>query len=175
VGLQAAKRAEEWATFRECAEKYIALHKPTWRNPKHAEQWTSTLTTYAYPVFGNQPVKAIDTTLVLKVVEPIWATKNETANRVRNRIELILDWAKVRNYRSGDNPARWKGHLENALPARNKVRKRQNMASLSYREIGAFMVELRKRESVSALALEFTILTAARTDETIGTPGARST
>ena len=108
-------------TFKNCAEAYIAAHKTGWKNPKHAAQWPSTLQTYVYPVFGDLPVQAIDVGLVTKAVEPIWATKPETASRVRGRIESVLDWATVRGYRQGENPARWRGHLEKLLPARRKV------------------------------------------------------
>lgn len=154
-------------TFRKAAEQYIAAHRSGWKNAKHAAQWTSTLETYAYPVIGNLSIAAIDTGLVLKIVEPIWQTKTETATRVRSRIENILDWATVRGYRQGDNPARWRGHLEKSLPARSKVRKVKHHAALPYQEIAAFMVDLRAREAVAARALEFAILTAARSGEVL--------
>ena len=110
-------------TFRQCAERYIAAHQAGWRNAKHASQWRNTLATYAYPVFGDLPVQAIDVGMVMKVVEPLWATKTETASRLRGRIESILDWATARGYRQGENPARWRGHLQNLLPKRTKVQK----------------------------------------------------
>ncbi|WP_281020019.1 site-specific integrase [Minwuia sp. IMCC3060] len=154
-------------TFRKAAEQYIAAHRSGWKNAKHAAQWTSTLETYAYPVIGNLSIAAIDTGLVLKIVEPIWQSKTETATRVRSRIENILDWATVRGYRQGDNPARWRGHLEKSLPARSKVRKVKHHAALPYQEIAAFMVDLRAREAVAARALEFAILTAARSGEVL--------
>src|SRR4029077_7230613 len=114
------------------------------------------------PLIGTLPVQAIDTALVLKVLEPIWTVKPETAGRVRGRIESILDWAKVRGYRTGENPARWRGHLDKLLPARGKVRKVKHHAALPYRELPGFLVGLRGREAIAARALEFTILTAAR-------------
>jgi integrase len=154
-------------TFDQCRDAYIAAHRVGWRNAKHAAQWSSTLETYASPIFGRLPVQAIDVTLVIKVLEPIWSTKPETASRVRGRIEAILDWAKVRGYRTGENPARWRGHLNNLLPARAKVRRVKHHAALSYVEIGAFMPTMRKRPAVAARALEFAILTAARTGEVI--------
>jgi integrase len=162
--LEAAKAI----TFKQCAERYIAAQTAGWRNEKHAAQWTATLATYAYPIIGDLPVAAIDTGLVLKVIEPIWNTKPETASRVRGRIESVLNWAKVREYRLGDNPARWRGHLDNVLPRRSKIQKVKHHPALPYAEIPAFMGELRDRQDVSARALEFTILTAARTGEVIG-------
>ncbi|MCW8916265.1 MAG: integrase arm-type DNA-binding domain-containing protein, partial [Magnetovibrio sp.] len=155
-------------TFKECANQYITSHKAGWRNPKHAAQWTATLETYAYPVFGDLSVQLIDTDLVMQVLDPIWHTKSETASRVRGRIEAILDWATAREYRKGENPARWKGHISNLLPARSKVQKTKHHTALPFDEIGAFMETLRKRDSVSAKGLEFLILTAARTGEVIG-------
>jgi integrase len=152
-------------TFKACATAYIDAHKAGWRNAKHADQWTATLKTYAYPKFAKLPVAAIDVGLVLKVLEPIWKSKTETASRVRGRIEQILDWAKTRGFRAGDNPARWRGNLQNLLPKRTKVQKVKHHAALPYPEIGAFMQKLREREGVAARALEFLILTTARTSE----------
>jgi len=163
--LDAAKAV----TFMECADSYIKAHRAGWRNVKHAAQWEATLATYAEPVIGALPVQAIDTALVLKVLEPIWAAKPETAGRVRGRIESILDWAKVRGFRTGENPARWRGHLDKLLPARGKLRKVEHHAALPYAELPGFLVALREQEGIAARALEFTILTAARTGETIGT------
>jgi integrase len=154
-------------TFDACRDAYIAAHRAGWRNAKHAQQWTNTLTTYVTPVFGHMSVAAIDTGLVLKVLEPIWATKSETASRVRGRIEAILDWARVRGYRTGENPARWRGHLDKLLPAKSKVHKVEHHPALPYGRLGAFLDDLRKREGIAAKALQFTILTAARSDETI--------
>lgn len=154
-------------TFQECAEAYIRAHEAGWGNAKHANQWRNTLATYAYPTLGALPVNAIDTGLVLGVFEPIWATKTETASRVRGRIEAVLDWARTRGYRDGENPARWKGHLDHLLPKKSKVRKVRHHAALPYEEIAAFMAELRQQEGTSARALEFAILTAARTGEVL--------
>jgi integrase len=152
-------------TFRKCAEGYINAHRAGWRNAKHAEQWTATLNTYVHPHIGMLPVQAIDTALVLKVLEPIWTTRTETASRVRGRIESILDWAKVREYRNGENPARWRGHLDHLLPAPAKVAKVKHHAALPYDQLPAFMAELRARDDRNAQALEFLILTAARLGE----------
>ena len=155
-------------TFDACAEAYIRAHQVSWRNEKHRQQWTNTLKTYASPVLGSVPIQDIDVELIMRVVEPIWSTKTETARRVRGRIEVILDWAKVRGYRSGDNPARWRGHLNHLLPARSRVRAVKHHAALPHTKIEAFMKDLRKLDGTSAAALEFLILTAARTSEVIG-------
>jgi integrase len=155
-------------TFKECAETYIGSHRAGWRNDKHKYQWPATLTAYAYPVIGALPVQAVDTGLVLKVLEPIWTTKPETASRVRQRIENILDFAKALGWRDGENPARWRGHLDKLLPARSRVRDVEHLAALPYAELPAFLVSLREREAVAARGLEFLILTAARTGELIG-------
>lgn len=162
--LEAAKAI----TFKQCAESYIASHRAGWRNDKHKYQWTATLEAYAHPVIGTLPVQAVDTTLVLKVLEPIWTTKAETASRVRQRMENILDFAKVRGYREGENPAHWRGHLDKLLPARSKVRDVEHLAALPYAELPGFLASLRTREAIAARALEFLILTAARTGEVIG-------
>jgi integrase len=155
-------------TFKQCAEAYVAAHRAGWRNEKHAAQWSATLSAYAYPVIGTLSVQTIDTGLVLKVLEPIWATKPETAGRLRGRLENILDFAKVRGDRDGENPARWRGHLDKLLPARSKVRAVEHHAALPYAELPAFLASLREQEGIAARALEFLILTAARTGETIG-------
>jgi len=156
-------------SFRQCAEAYIKAHQAGWSNPKHAAQWPATLTSYAYPMFGELPVQAVDVALVMKAVEPIWTEKPETASRVRGRIEAVLDWATARGYRQGENPARWRGHLENLLPKKSKVHCVEHLAALPYVELPAFMAELRQQEGVAALALRFTILTGARTGEALGT------
>lgn len=167
---QQALKAEQAkrVTFDEATEAYIAAYEKGWRNEKHAAQWRSTLKTYASPIFGALSVKEIDTGLVAKVLEPIWSTKTETASRVRGRIEAILDWAATRGYRTGENPARWKGHLENILPRRSKVQRVQHHSALPYTEIGPFVSAVRQQGGLSALALELLILTATRTSETIG-------
>lgn len=155
-------------TFKDAADAYIKAHQAGWRNAKHAAQWRSTLGTYAGPVFGSLPVQDVDVSHIMKVLEPIWATKTETASRLRGRIEAVLDWATVRGYRRGDNPARWRGHLETLLPKRAKVQRVEHHPALPYSEIGAFMGTLRQQDGISAVALEFLILTATRTSETIG-------
>ena len=165
---EAALKAANALTFRECAERYIAAHHDSWKNAKHAAQWPATLETYAYPVFGELPVDAVDVDLVIKAVEPIWKIKTETASRLRGRIEAVLDWATVRRLRHGENPARWRGHLNRLLPQRSKVQKVQHHAALPYSEIGGFMAELQKLEGAAAGALEFAILTATRTSEVLG-------
>ncbi len=165
---EAALEAARAITFKEAAEQYIASHRAGWKNPKHAAQWPSTLTTYAYPLLGNLSVQSVDTGLVCNVLEPIWRTKPETANRLRGRVEVILDWAKSRGLRDGENPARWRGHLEFQFPARSKVRAIEHHAALPYSELPDFMRKLREQDGIAARALEFTILTAARTGETIG-------
>jgi len=154
-------------TFAQCAEAFIAAHEATWRNAKHRQQWTNTLATYAGPVFGTLPVAAVDLALVMRVLEPIWREKPETASRLRGRIEQVLDWATVRGYRQGENPARWRGHLDKLLPTRAKVQKVKHHAALPYTEIAAFMDDLRGRPALAARALEFAILTAARTNEVL--------
>ena len=162
--LEAAKAV----TFKACAAKYVASNRAGWRNAKHAAQWDTTLAAYVYPVIGQLPVGAIDTGHVTKILEPIWASKSETASRVRGRVESVLDYAKTHGWREGENPARWRGHLENVLPKRSKVARVEHHAALPWREIGAFMATLEGQEGVAALALRFAILTAARTGEVIG-------
>jgi len=161
--LEAAKSK----TFGECAKAYITAHRSGWRNPKHAAQWQSTIDTYCTPI-AKLAVQNIDAALVVRVLEPIWTEKPETASRLRGRMERILDWAKVRGYRHGENPARWRGHLDKLLPAGKRRQRVKPHAALPFDEIGAFMRELRKQDGIGARALEFTILTAARTGETIG-------
>jgi integrase len=160
--------AAKTMSFDECAKAYVAVHRAGWRNVKHASQWANTIDTYCTPVFGKLQVQAIDVGLVMKVLEPIWTTKPETAARVRGRIERILDWAKVRGHRGGDNPARWRGHLDHLLPARGKVRRVKHHAALPYGEMPVFLAALKARDATAARALEFAIFTAARTGEVIG-------
>jgi integrase len=155
-------------TFDECAREYIKEYEVGWRNAKHRAQWASTLARYASPVFGKLPVSVIDIAVVLKALKPIWNSKPETASRVRGRIEAVLDWARVHGYRGGENPARWKGNLKGALPANASKRNVEHHAALPCCEMGSFMVALRECEGIAARALEFTILTAARTAETLG-------
>jgi integrase len=166
--LQAKLAAASTMTFKECGKAYIAAHETGWRNAKHRQQWRNTLDTYVYPLIGALPVQAIDTALVMKILEPIWTAKPETAGRVRGRIESILDWAKVRQFRSGDNPARWRGHLDKLLPQKRKIHKVRHQPAMPYRDVPAFMAELRRQTSTSARALEFTVLAAVRTGETTG-------
>jgi len=163
VAQQRASDAKS-LTFREAAERYIASHEAGW-TPKHHRAWTDTLRDYAYPVLGNLPVRMIDTPLVMQVLAPAWKTKTESANRVRGRIEMVLDWAKVSGFRDGENPARWRGHLDHLLPTRTKVRTIVHYSALPYAEIGAFMSRLRANTSITARCLEFIILTAARLSE----------
>jgi integrase len=169
VARQKAKLdAAKATTFKECAVAYISAHRTSWKNAKHAAQWPSTLTTYAYPIIGDLPVQAIDTALVVKVLEPIWTEKPETASRLRQRIEKILDAAKTSEKREGENPARWRGHLANLLPDLSKARTVEHHAALPYVEVGGFMSVLKQQEGIGPRALEFAILTAARTGEVIG-------
>ncbi len=169
-GALAARNAAlaKTLTFAECAAAYVKGHEAGWRSALHGRQWISSLQRHVYPVIGALPVSAIDTATVMKVVEPLWRTVPETAGRVRQRIEAVLDWARVRGYREGENPARWRGHLDRLLPARAKVQAVAHLAALPYAEIGAFMAQLRQLTSTGARALEFAILTAARTGEVLG-------
>jgi integrase len=146
----------------------MASHEDAWRNSVHRNQWRRSLATYAYPALGDLPVAAIDTGLVMKIIEPLWKSKTETASRVRARIEGVLDWAKVRGFRAGENPARWRGHLDHLLPARSRVKRVKHFAAMPYAEIGSFIADLREQTHLGARALEFTILTAARTEQTLG-------
>lgn len=154
-------------TFGKCAERYIDAHKAGWRNAKHAAQWTSTLNTYAAPLL-SLPVATIDTGLILQCLEPHWTAKHETMTRVRQRIEAVMDWAEARKYRSGENPARWRGHLDKLLPTIAKKKRVKHHPALSYASMGKFMVKLRKREGFGARCLELQILTAARPGEAAG-------
>lgn len=160
--------ATDGVTFQHCAEKYIEAHKASWKNAKHVDQWTNTLTTYAAPIFGALPVGAVDTALVMRVLEPIWMEKPETASRLRGRIESVLDWATVRGYRAGDNPARLRGHLDALLPSRARLQKVKHHPALPYADIAAFMKRLRAEDGIAAMALDLLILTATRTNEVIG-------
>jgi integrase len=154
--------------FREATDRYFDQHEGKWKNRKHRQQFLNTLRDYAFPVLADMSVAEIDTPAVLKAIQPLWKTKTETMSRVRGRIEAVLDWCTVGGYRTGDNPARWSGHLDQVLPARSEVKKTVNHPALPWRDIPDFMADLRKREGVAARALAFTILTAARTGETIG-------
>jgi integrase len=163
--LAAEQRA---MTFRQCAEACIAAHESGWTNRKHREQWTSSLEQYAYPVLGDMAIDDIATPHIVRVLEPIWKTIPETASRVRGRIEKVLGWATVRGFRSGANPAAWRGHLGELFPAKGKVAAVKHLAALPFADVPAFMVELRQRDALVARALEFTVLTGARRGEVTG-------
>ena len=170
----AANRARTMS-FAACSAQYIAAHRAAWKNAKHAEQWSSTLQTYVHPVIGKLPVGDIDTALIVKVLtqrdpkgNSFWEVKNETASRVRGRIEAILGWATTSGFRSGDNPARWKGNLENLLANISKRSRVKNHPSLPWQQVDAFMSSLDKREGIAARAVEFAILTACRSNEVRG-------
>lgn len=180
--IRAALRADaaKAVSFKDAAQRYLEAHRAGWRNAKHAAQWETTLATYAEPIIGALGVHAIDTAMIIKVLEqdvrkgsdktvrPLWTTKPETASRLRGRIEVILDWAKVRGYREGENPARWRGHLDKLLPAPGKIKKIKHHAALPFDGLSAFMAALRSENGTAARALEFMVLTAARTGEVIG-------
>ena len=164
----AMEEAAKSVTFKWCAEQYINAKKQGWRNAKNAKQWPSTLDAYVYPTIGALSVGAVDTGLVMSILTPIWSTIPPTANKVRGRIESILNWAASNGYRQGENPARWRGHLENLLAEPSKIRQEEHHDALPYAEIGKFMATLRDRKTtVSTKALELVILTACRTTETI--------
>jgi integrase len=164
VRLEAARTI----TFAKAAETYITAHHAAWKSEKNRGQWTNTLATYAYPVIGDLPVAAIDTALVMRVLEPIWTTKTETASRVRMRIERVLAWATVHGYRTGDNPARLTNHLDQLLPEQSKVAPVRHHAAMPYADVPAFLRDLRTHDVRAARALEFLILTATRTSEVVG-------
>ncbi len=161
--LAAARAAA--LTFEQCVAKYIESNKAGWKNQKHAAQWESTLKAYAGPVMGKLLVRDVDLHHVLAVLEPIWETKTETASRVRGRIEAVLDWATPRRYRSGENPARWRGHLDKLLPQPKKVARGDHHPALPVDDLGRFMPKLRERTGMGPRALEFAILTATRSGE----------
>lgn len=167
VSLLKASQASA-VTFRQCALKYIETHESTWKNPKSPSQWRNTLETYAYPVMGELLVRDVELTHVIAALEPIWTDKTATATRLRGRIEKVLDWATVRQYRHGLNPARWKGHLDTLLAAPKKISKTKHHQALPVSDTGAFMQRLRKTSGNGAKALEFAILTAVRSGEVRG-------
>jgi integrase len=162
IGKQRSK------TFQACATAYIEAHQNAWKNSKHAQQWTNTLAQYAYPVFGDIPASEIDEALILNALTPIWNVKTETAKRLRGRIESVLDWATFNKFREGENPARWKGHLEHSLAKPNKVSKVQHHAAMPFQEMPSFMKELNARSGMGAKALELLILTGCRSGEIRG-------
>ena len=155
-------------TFEQAAGEYIKIHAESWSNDKHRKQWERTLTAYAFPVVGKLSLRHIRQEHILKILEPIWTTKTETATRVRGRIESILDWAKVKGLRSGENPAAWKGHLDHMLPAPTRLKNVEHLAAVPVRDMPGFMVKLREAAGTAAQALEFLILTAARSGEVRG-------
>ena len=164
----AAKRRAATARFRDAAAALITSKRDGWRNAKHAAQWPATLTTYVYPKLGNRDVCMIGVEDVLAVLKPIWSVKPETASRVRQRIEAVLDYAAAKGWREGDNPARWRGHLDHLLPRPSKVKAPEHHAALDWREVGTFMGKLATRQGVASRALAFAILTAARSGEVRG-------
>lgn len=155
-------------TFDQCAAEFIKTKRGEWKNAKHAGQWETTIASYASPLIGSMSVGAVDTEAVMKVLNPIWTTKTETANRLRGRIESVLNWAKANKLREGDNPAEWRGHLSNLLPSPKKIAKPVHHPALAWKDVGAFMADLRQRDGIAARAVEFVILTAARSGEVRG-------
>lgn len=171
--LRSRKRAEAATraaskTFAECARAYVDAKSPEWGNPKHISQWSTTLATYTFPLIGELRVSAVDTPHILSVLEPIWTTKTETAARLRGRLENILDWATVRGYRVGTNPARWRGHLDKLLPKPGKVAKVRHHSALPYQDVPAFLARLENVDGVGARAMRFLILCASRSGEVRG-------
>lgn len=162
-----AKLASGAHTFEAVSEIFIRAHSEGWRNEKHKAQWESTLVTYAYPVIGRSPVQLVDTDAILRILEPIWRTKTETATRVRQRMENVLDYAGARKMRKGENPARWRGHLDKLLPAPSRLKKEAHHPALPHGEIGTFMASLRDHNGIGACAFELGILTATRTGEVV--------
>lgn len=154
-------------TFAEVTALYLAAHEHGWRNPKHKQQWRNTLDTYAMPILGPMPVDAITTSDVLRVLQPIWHEKTETASRLRGRVEAILSYGKALGWRQGENPARWKDNLAPLLPAKGRIAQPDHHAALAWRDMPAFMQALRQRDGAAASALELLILTAARTSEVL--------
>lgn len=161
------QRIRKSVTFQDVSNDYIEAHRAGWKNVKHAQQWTNTLATYAAPVIGDLTTSQITTEHLLEILKPIWASKAETASRVRNRIELVLDAAKARGLRDGENPARWRGHLDKLLPPSAKAKRTQNHPALPYSELSRFIQALNSVEGLSASALKMTILTACRTSEVL--------
>jgi integrase len=155
-------------TFSQAATSYIAAHRAGWRNAKHAAQWQATLTTYVLPTIGNLSVADVGTGHLTRILSPIWASKTETASRIRTRIELVLDYAKTHGWGGGENPARWRGHLENILPHRSKVAPVRPFRAMPWQQVPTFMAELRAQEGIATRALEFAIITASRSGTVIG-------
>ncbi|MCA0305100.1 MAG: tyrosine-type recombinase/integrase, partial [Proteobacteria bacterium] len=155
-------------TFDDAVKRFLGSHEGAWRNEKHRQQWRNTLETYASPVLGKTAVQSITTAHVMRAVEPLWSTKPETASRLRGRIERVLDWAAARNHRQGDNPARWRGHLDKLLPARAKLRRVQHHAAVPIDGVSAVYSKLGESTGMAALALRFLVLTGARAGEVTG-------
>ena len=165
---RAARPKTKAMTFREVARLYYDAHRNGWRNAKHAAQWISSLESYAFAVLGDLEIAAIGTAEIMRVLEPVWSQKAETASRVRGRVESVLDFAKARHWRTGENPARWRGHIENLLPARRKMAAVKHLAALPWRDLPVLWSEVADRIEMPALALKFTLLTAVRTGEALG-------
>lgn len=153
-------------TFDQCCDAYISAHRHGWRNPKHGDQWASTLSTYASPHFGAADVASVDTAAILRALEPIWTTKTETGSRVRGRIERVLGWATTRGYRTGENPARWRGHLEHLIAKPSKIAPVQHFRAMPFADLPEFFRAI--RDTPAGRALRYTILTASRTGEVTG-------
>lgn len=168
LAAEAAKAKAEAITFAAVSDMFLAAHEASWRNPKHRQQWRNTLRSYVLPSIGKLPVAEVDTGAVMAIIEPLWREKTETGSRVRGRIESVLDFAKARGWRSGENPAAWRGHLDHLLPARSKVARVEHHSALPWREAGSFMARLRGSGGVSSRCLEFAILTASRSGEVRG-------
>jgi integrase len=168
VSLSREQAKQTIPTFDQCRDAYVASHQAGWRSVRHSHDWVQSLKAHVTPMFGSVPVDMIDTALVCKALEPLWRGRVETASRVRGRIEAVLNWARVRGYRTGENPARWNGHLSNLLPARSKVAATKHHAALPYDQVPAFITELQQHGGATARALEFLILTAARSNEALG-------
>ena len=162
------RRRQNVQTFKQCAESYVRAHEKASRNPTHRQQWRSTLATYAYPIIGHMRVADVEIGRVLQIFEGLWHDKTQTAICLQGRIFKVLGWATTKSYRSGENPARWKGHLDNLLPAPAKATPVRHHRAIPHAQVAAFMAQLRAQDSVSARALELTILTAARSGEVLG-------
>ena len=164
----AAKSKAAAVTFDTVADMYVRAHEAAWRDPRHQRQWRSSLSRYVTPIIGDMAVGEVNTGAVMRIIEPLWGEKTETGSQVRGRIECILDYAKARGWREGENPARWRGHLDKLLPQRRKAQRVEHYAALDWREVGAFMARLQQLNTIPALCLEFAILTAARSGEVRG-------
>lgn len=163
---QASKAAE--VTFKKAAEQFIATKSTEWKGKKQKQVWENSLSEYAYPVVGNLQIRNIELSHIVKILEPIWKDKTETAVRLRGRIENILDWATVRNYRTGENPSRWKGHLDKILPNPAKLKKKVHFPALPLNQVKKFMTSLNQKDGFGSQALAFLILTVARSGEVRG-------